>query len=473
MHKYMKKTRFTLPDYQTLAFWLLTLSLCLLPIGFGGNRAIPLGMAQGGLGLCAACLALSPRTGESLVFFGSLRIATTLIATTLLWSLIQTLPMMPPGWTHPVWQEAVQALHRDLSASISITPMEDLRGALRLATILMAGLLSYIVMQKPDRALLFVQTLWRSGLIICLYGLVEHLLGLHKILWLDKWAYRDDLTATFINHNHFALYADIILLCGLALMTRSWRRTFRSLRPHQRLATWQSWLARRGLPYMMGVIVVLGCIVASHSRAGLVLGLIGMGLYGFFYALYLKQIKHAALWAITAVATLLLAVFIMTQASEHFAVLFKDYSSRDRWTVDKITLQGILENPWLGYGLGGFQPVFRTHQQFMIMDFDHAHNDVLEAVLDLGIPAALMLFIGVGILLWRLWMGVLQRRRHGLYPVLALSASLILLAHACVDFSLQIPGLSLLWAGLLGCGLAQSWGETSKEVAYSASITDA
>jgi hypothetical protein len=39
------------------------------------------------------------------------------------------------------------------------------------------------------------------------------------------------------------------------------------------------------------------------------------------------------------------------------------------------------------------------------------------------------------------------------------------LCHATVDFSLQIPGVVMPWAMLLGLGLAQSWRQEEKEPA--------
>ncbi|MBV8549261.1 MAG: O-antigen ligase family protein [Alphaproteobacteria bacterium] len=452
-----------LPDYQAIAFWSLTLSVCLLPIGLGGDRPIPVGLFQFGLALCACCLALSPQTEERLAFFAPLRAATTLITIALFWGVIQILPIVPASWTHPMWQEAGQALHRHLPASISITPVESLQGVMRMATIILTGLLSYIVMQKPERAIEFVRTFWRSGLVICAYGTAVHVLGLHKILWFDKWTFQSDLTATFVNHNDFALYADLVIMAGLALLLRSWRRNFRDVKPHRKMEAVQSWMAKRGIPYGMGIALIFGCVAASHSRAGLVLAFVGMGLYLFLYAIYRKEAGHAAAVATVGGVGLAAGLFFVMQSSQHFAVLFQDYSSRDRWTVYQLTLQAIMENPWLGYGLHGFQAVFRTHQQFMIMDFDRAHNDILEIILDLGIPAALCLITGVGLLLLRLLHGLLTRRRNGLFPVLALSSSLVILSHACVNFSLQIPGISMLWAGLLGCGLAQSWSEHQKD----------
>ena len=69
-----------------------------------------------------------------------------------------------------------------------------------------------------------MQALWvSSGTLICIYGLIEFMAGGHKILWFDKWAYQEDLTASFVNRNHFAVYAGMVMTSGVALLVQSWR----------------------------------------------------------------------------------------------------------------------------------------------------------------------------------------------------------------------------------------------------------
>jgi hypothetical protein len=41
--------------------------------------------------------------------------------------------------------------------------------------------------------------------------------------------------------------------------------------------------------------------------------------------------------------------------------------------------------------------------------------------------------------------------------------SAVVLGHAFIDFDLQIPGVAVTWAALLGAGLAQSWNTAQKQ----------
>jgi hypothetical protein len=52
------------------------------------------------------------------------------------------------------------------------------------------------------------------------YGLIAHTLFPDTILWMEKEAYLDSVTSTFINRNSYATYAGLGLIAGIALLTR-------------------------------------------------------------------------------------------------------------------------------------------------------------------------------------------------------------------------------------------------------------
>jgi O-antigen ligase len=251
----------------------------------------------------------------------------------------------------------------------------------------------------------------------------------------------------------------------VALFLQSWNENVRRKKPHQRLEALRQWLMKEGILQSFLLVIVFLCIVFSHSRAGFTLTLLGLGGYFFFYQIYLKAWRRAAVIGVLAILAVVIALAIAMQFSDRFAVLFSDYSSLDRLKVYGLGLHALQDNPWLGYGLNGFEPEFRLYQQDMIMEFNHAHSDVLESLLDLGIPVGLTLWAAVALLLSGLWHGIRHRRQNGLFPALGLAASMMILGHACIDFSLQIPGDVILWAALLGAGLAQSWPQAERQKA--------
>jgi len=447
-----------------LSFWCFVLGAVLLPIGFGGNRWLPFGIAQTAFALASFGVVLDAQRLEPRLFL-RLRVAFGLFAVVVMWAWLQTQSFMPVAWLHPLWKEASNVLGRPLHGAIALSPEDSLNGLNRLVTYLAAGILSYLFAQDPKRARQMIGAFWASGVMICLYGLIVYATGLHTILWFDKWAYQDDLTATFVNRNDFAVYAGLVLLCGVALLLQSWKENVQEKNAAARPAALRKWLTVEGLGRTLLLLFVFISLVLSHSRAGFALTLAGLGSYFFFYQVYRQAWGRAVLTLLTAAIIIAAALMIAWQYSDRFAQLFSDYSSADRLKVYKLTLLAIADNPWLGYGLDGFQPVFRLYEQGMIMEFTHAHSDVLESLLDLGIPVGLMLWSAILLLITGLVHGIVHRRRHGIFPCLGLAAAVIVLGHSIVDFSMQIPGVVIPWAMLTGIGLAQSWRQGEKEPA--------
>lgn len=449
-------------NFSAAAFWSFALSFVLLPVGLGGDRPIPLGLAQVGLAFSGICLVLSPSLIDNVPIYKRLRFSAYCLGAALLWAVVQILPIVPTGWTHPLWQSASDVLGKTLRGSISIVPEDAVKGLARLVTYISAGVLAYVFGQDARRSHQLINSFWITGTIICFYGLIIQMTGLQQILWFRKWAYFNDLTATFVNHNHFAIYAGMVLIAGMILMVQSWRSTIRNCRPGRRIETIRNWILIQGVPRATTLVLTLLCIILSHSRAGLVCSLIGLGGALFFYQIYFHSKGRAVLVSIFFALVLMGTVGVAAQFTDRFAILFSDDSALQRTKVYDITWRAIKDNPWLGYGLNGFEPEYRLYQQNMYWEFNHAHSDLLESVLDFGLIGAVLLWSSMGLLLSGLWRGICRRRRDGMYAIMGLSASLVVLAHAIIDFDLQIPGIAMTWAVLMGVGLAQSWSESER-----------
>jgi O-antigen ligase len=125
-----------------------------------------------------------------------------------------------------------------------------------------------------------------------------------------------------------------------------------------------------------------------------------------------------------------------------------------RWPAARITSQAAIANMPFGSGLGSFVPIFQRFEPRTIdqsVYVNHAHNDWLELWLNGGVPAILLI---IGFLTWfaaasiRLWRdGRLEAPVLDL--ALAQAASIViilLLLHSVVDYPLQIPTLSVVFA---------------------------
>ena len=438
------------------------LSITLLPLGFGGNRDVPFGLSQIGLAITALALLFEQSIINDTYWPKRIKVALALFALVLVWGFLQTQSFMPASLHHPLWQDASNALQTPINGSIALWRDEAFYSLNRLITYIFAGLLAYILGSDPARARLMLQGLWYSGIALCFYGYLNVLTGNTKVLWVDKTQYQFDFTSTFVSKNHFAIYAVLVILCGCALLYQSWRNVIRDTRPKQLLHTLGEWLKDKGIIQLSLIAYVFGAIVLSNCRSGLILGIIGIAAFFTSYQVYAKNLKRALVLAAISVFFGFVIVATAVESSEYFASLFMDRSASDRMDVYKICLNAISDNPLLGYGLGSFQAVYRFYNQTVTWSFNHAHSDILESLIDLGIPVGLMLWTAILLLLSGLVRGLLKRRRHGLFPALGIAASIVVLCHSAIDFSLQIPGVAMPFTMLLGIGLAQSWSSTER-----------
>ena len=100
----------------------------------------------------------------------------------------------------------------------------------------------------------------------------------------------------------------------------------------------------------------------------------------------------------------------------------------------------IEESPWFGVGRGAFETAFtRVHSASAFATFSHLENEYIQAVVDWGIPGALLLGIAA------VWLVVVAIRRWRDGPLAAggLGALTILALQSNVDFGLEVLGLAV------------------------------
>jgi len=194
----------------------------------------------------------------------------------------------------------------------------------------------------------------------------------------------------FANRNHFALF--MAMGCVMAPV---W-----AFPPNHR-SGWR-------VPVLLGLLALfLLMILATGSRAGLVLGGLGIVLGGLLvWPRVRRQTSHYPSWVLPLGSVLLIAGFVAISVAAGRAAsidrLFAMDQAQDMRTRALPTVLGMIRTYFpVGSGFGGFDPIFRIHEPFELLKttyFNHAHNDFLEIVLDGGLPAALL--IGAALIWW-------------------------------------------------------------------------
>tara|TARA_R110000824_G_scaffold390760_2_gene587433 strand:- start:102554 stop:104038 length:1485 start_codon:yes stop_codon:yes gene_type:complete len=441
--------------------------VALAPMPLASNRPLPaalLALVTGLLLLAYGFHRTSPR--QSAVPAKWLRVPLILYGAACLWIAIQAMPL--PGfaaalWADPIWAEAGKALGRDLTGHISVNPNETLNGLMRLLTYAAIFWLTLQLTRQSGRARNARNAIIWIGFVYAFYGLLVYYSGNDWILLWRKWAYHDALTSTFVNRNSFATFIGLCLLCTLAPVAEFIQQQMHGSSPLR--IRFMRTLERLFLTFKSNLLIsfiLLAALLSTASRAGVAVTGIA--------AILLIQISGGkrssrSLRSLILLAGLggLIIIGLLAGGNRLAARYINEGVSIDddnRAAVYMTVLSAIQSTPWTGTGFGTFSdvfPAYRNGERIHTHLWDKAHNTYLENALELGLPAASALVLAISLLAWRCGVGMLKRRKDAGFAATGLAASILVGLHALVDFSLQIPAVSILYAFIMGLAISQSW----------------
>jgi O-antigen ligase len=426
------------------------------------------------------CLALIPRThaedfsgdGRRYRYIPSRRLLSFpgfwLGLALLTYALVQALN---PAWTYVSsggewWME--KKAHVTWLPTGAVTPFADSNPWRSLliwssAWMLICSLWIGLTRRASVRALLVILTLNAAAL--ALVGILQHVAGNGNILWFIKpttgyWV------ATFLYKNHAGAFFNLMLAAAAATAACYYRRSERRL--------------ERASPAPLFTLcaVVLALIVAlSFSRAAtiLMLGFVLLTLIlGAVYMLHLARRPNLLLVGLlTASLTVLAFVSARQLRLERAADKFQQLFTTDRASsVDlrqlaaKATWDMASDRLAMGWGAGCYRFLFPLFQQNYpeiyqrpgdathMFHFEHAHNDYLEFLAELGLIGCLPLLLLIGFFSVKLIRSNLRKNP----PLLSLSLGLlVLLAHCWIDFHLHCPAILLTACAL--AAISGRWAE--------------
>ena len=443
-------------------FWLA--GTVLSPVWLGSNfpfvwavHAVLFGLA---LALYAASGIGSARAWP--VPFRRLRVPLAAFAVALVWAALQTIPGVPDVVRAPVWGEASAALGRPLAGAISVDPEAGRMALLWAATAATVFIFAVQLGRAPDRARIITYVVAVAGGLIALYGLAVYFDGNKSVVWAPKHAYRDALTATFVNKNNYGAFAGLGVICTFGLLL--------ARLPHG--APYRTRRRRWSLLVRGASVLLLGAALAGQTAALLLAAsraATAATVLGILVVLLLWVMRVPAWRRPLLVAFGLAALGILVFASSWSELLTSrlpnvDQDLGSRLAVAARTLAAIRAAPWTGYGLGAFQQAFSAFRDSSVSTqgrWEYAHNDWLEALMALGIPAGLMLWLVFGWIGYRCVSGALHRGRDAIYPAVGAGVCALTFAHTLVDFTMQIQGYAFPFLAIVGVGVAQSWSSRS------------
>ena len=383
------------------------------------------------------------------------------------WIFLQWATWTPNGWHHPIWIEAANALGQPLPGRISASPDATWIHLTRFLAYLVLGFICFQLARSTRLATMISLAVIWIGTFYAVYGLVTFWLGNQFVFVFPKFAYLDYLTGPFVNRNSFAAYLGIALITCLAYMLERADFVLRGDRPGIRKLSMSAQFILRELSWVVLFALLLTvALLLTASRAGVACSFIGCFAVFFVWlvrsrASIILVLIGLVLMAVCLVIAYLLAGDLLTARLSEQGVV--EARRMDIYAAIWASLPNYM---WTGIGFGAFPDVFPSIQAAYFESLSYwnmAHNTYLETLVELGVPAAILLHLGLLPVLWLVARGIFRRRQDYWISLCAFGATTLLALHGLVDFSLQIEAVTVLYVVLLGLGAGQSFNTQQRQ----------
>ena len=270
------------------------------------------------------------------------------------------------------------------------------------------------------------------GFLVSVFAILQHLTSNGKLYWFREIRYGGIPFGPYVNRNHFAGFAELVL--PLALVPLVLGRVRRERWP------------------VVGLFAVLpiGALFLSASRGGLVSFGAELGVLALVMILRREMRKQL----LAGVAVLLVAVLLVSWLGvgpileRLSSVQLLEVTAGKRASMRRDTWRIFLDHPFVGTGLGTLQIVYPPYETLYDGKIvNHTHNDYLEALSETGIAGGLCCAWFMGVLLGASLKRLRQRNNSfaGVLQLSGLVACSGFLVHSLVDFNLHIPSNFLLF----------------------------
>ena len=311
-----------------------------------------------------------------------------------------------------------------------------------------------------------------SGVLVVAYGLAMQVstnacyVGTYlKIQFEYAETQRCLMSGTFVNSNSFACYAGMAIVAVIALLFSRDKKQADTPYGHNEEddTRFINWLTGKRIAQLAALLLLLGGLLFSASRAGFAATVIGVLVFGIL----MMRDRWKSRPDLGRIFFIGLAVCVVVGVIAGGALINKFADSADPWARIRIwqaSFKAIALSPWLGWGLGGFADAYMILQPATILQpNDLAHSTPIEVMVELGVFGAMLAF-AVVLLPWIICLrGALRRRLgHRYLSTAAFALAAIPILHSTIDFSLQMPAIGFVVSAFLGMGWAQAFGRRDR-----------
>jgi O-antigen ligase len=281
---------------------------------------------------------------------------------------------------------------------------------------------------------------WRSlvwflmslGFFVSVFGILQQLTYNGKLYWFRTMRYGGAPFGPYVNRNHFAGFAELLIPIALVpLVLGKVRRE------------------RLFLVALFAVVPIVALIL-SASRGGIVSFLVEMLILFALLLVRRTNRKYMLAGGVLVVCAILAVSWIgVRQVLERFAqTQALEVTGGKRVSMTRDTWRIFLDHPGLGTGLGTLQMVFPPYESnYDAKVVNHSHNDYVEALAETGLAGGLCCLWFLAVLFVD---SVRALKELGSSFAVALNLSGLvgccgMLVHSLLDFNLHIPANALLF----------------------------
>ena len=270
------------------------------------------------------------------------------------------------------------------------------------------------------------------GFFVSIFGILQHLTFNGKLYWFRVMRYGGLPFGPYVNRNHFAGFAELLIPIALVPLVLG--------------------KVRRERLFLVALfaLVPIVALLLSASRGGIIS--LAVQIVILFLLLLVRRVRSKHILAGGMVV--LCAVLAVSWIGVHQVLQrFTGYQSLEvtegkRAAMRRDTWKIFLDHPLIGTGLGTLQMVFPRYDSLYDGKIvNHTHNDYLEALAETGVLGGLCCVWFLGLLLLDSLRGLAELGSSfgASLNLSGLVACCGLLIHSLVDFNLHIPANALLF----------------------------
>lgn len=369
--------------------------------------------------------------------------------------MLHLIPLPPAIWSSLPGRELLVAIYRDAGMALpwqplSIAQARTWNALFSLAAPLAALILVLSIDMRSQRHLVLI--LLGLGFVSGVIGMLQAIGPAQGPLYFYRITNNGLSVGLFSNRNHQATFLAAMYPL-IAANLSFFKGKPEQLNFHRAIA-------------IAGGLLLVPLILMTGSRAGIVLGLMGVASTWWVYRSPVAKVRSAERKTDVRSRFIgfglvgLLLVFAVIVAARTTAVqrlLETDPAGELRFSALPTIMEAVGRFFPFGSGLGTFvetYQIFEPNSLIAATYFNHAHNDFVELLLTAGVPAVLLV-------LWAAWLGLMairsQIRTRGLSSekpgfqaqVLGRAGLVIigmLALNSAADYPLRVPSLMMLVA---------------------------